>query len=190
LSCFRRADYDHYLLSLLQPSPFTRKAYITLRAFNVELAQIRDLVTNPLIGKMRMQFWRDTVEECFKGVPRKTPVAVALAEVLRRSPMSKLWFSRVINERESNLDVSQYISIRDMEAYCENTSSALLYLHLDSLGVKNTLADHAASHLGKASGISTLLRGTPWMVKEGRVYLPGEVLSKVGINCSRDLITC
>lgn len=180
MSCSRRADYDHYLLSLLQPSPASRLAYVTLRAFNVELAQVRDAVTNPIIGKMRMQFWRDAVDECYRGLPRRTPVAVALGEVLGTTPLSKLWFSRIINEREANLEVEQYITVKDMEKYCENTLSALLYLHLDSLGVKNTMADHAASHLGKAAGISTLLRGTPYQAKERRVYLPGEILTKVG----------
>lgn len=188
LQFHRRADYDHYLISLLQPSPKAREAYVTLRAFNVELAQVRDVVTNPMIGRMRMQFWRDTVDESFRGQPRNAPIALALAEVVKRTPLSKLWFTRIIAEREANLDVDQYISIKDMEKYCENTSSALLYLHMDSLGVKNTLADHAASHLGKASGIATLLRGTPFQAKERRVYLPGEVLSKVRLawrsNCS------
>lgn len=182
----RRADYDNYLVSLLQPSPMARHAYITLRAFNVELAQVRDHVTNPLIGNMRMQFWRDTIDDVFKGRPRKTPIAMALSEILRTMPMNKLWFSRIINEREANLDVDQYISVKDMERYCENTSSALLYLHLDTLSVKNTLADHAASHLGKAAGITTLLRGTPYQAKERRVYLPGEVLSKVGCEFPRE----
>ncbi|KAI9026173.1 isoprenoid synthase domain-containing protein [Hyaloraphidium curvatum] len=178
----RRADYDHYLISLFQPSPSARNTYVTLRAFNVELAQVRDIVSNPLIGRMRMQFWRDTIEECFQGRPRKTPVAVALGEVLKTTQLSKLWFTRIINERDANLDVEQYISVKDMEKYCENTSSALLYLHLDSLGVKNSLADHAASHLGKASGIATLLKGTPYQAKERRVYLPGEILSKHGVS--------
>ena len=36
----------------------------------------------------------------------------------------------------------------DMETYAENTASALLYLTLESCGVKNVNADHAASHIG------------------------------------------
>ena len=41
-----------------------------------------------------------------------------------------------------------------MEAYAENTASALLYLTLESCGVKNVNADHAASHVGSCCGHS------------------------------------
>lgn len=33
--------------------------------------------------------------------------------------------------------------------YAEDTASALLYLTLEAAGVRNTSADHAASHVGK-----------------------------------------
>lgn len=33
--------------------------------------------------------------------------------------------------------------------YAEDTASALLYLTLEAAGVRNTSADHAASHIGK-----------------------------------------
>lgn len=42
-------------------------------------------------------------------------------------------------------------------------------------GVTSKEADHAASHLGKAIGISLLLRGTPYHASKRRSYLPVEL---------------
>jgi NADH dehydrogenase [ubiquinone] 1 alpha subcomplex assembly factor 6 len=55
-------------------------------------------------------------------------------------------------------------TVEDLEAYAENTSSALTYLALESLGIKNINADHAASHIGNALPIIifTYIRKGNW----------------------------
>jgi NADH dehydrogenase [ubiquinone] 1 alpha subcomplex assembly factor 6 len=80
------------------------------------------------------------------------------------------------------LNDSPYITNKDLESYGENTASCLLYLHLNSLGVKDLQADHAASHIGKAIGIVTILRGFPYLVSKRRMLLPSEITSKVYVN--------
>jgi NADH dehydrogenase [ubiquinone] 1 alpha subcomplex assembly factor 6 len=55
-----------------------------------------------------------------------------------------------------------------------------LYLQLDLGGMRDTSADHAASHLGKALGMVNLLRGTPAHAKQRRLYLPLDVCAKHG----------
>lgn len=71
------------------------------------------------------------------------------------------------------------MTIKDMETYAENTASTLLYLQLESLGVRDVSADHAASHLGKAIGIATLLRALPFHASRRRLVLPAQVTAKV-----------
>ncbi len=46
-------------------------------------------------------------------------------------------------------------------------------------GVRDVNADHAASHIGKAFGIVTLLRATPHHASKGKVLLPNDVLMNV-----------
>lgn len=74
-----------------------------------------------------------------------------------------------------------YINNKDLESYGENTASCLLYLHLQSLGVEDIQADHAASHIGKSIGIVTILRGFPYLVSKRRMLLPSAITSKVYI---------
>ena len=71
------------------------------------------------------------------------------------------------------------MTIKDMETYSENTQSSLLYLQLESLGVKDVNADHVISHLGKMIGISTFLRALPFHVSQKRLVLPAEITAKV-----------
>jgi hypothetical protein len=73
------------------------------------------------------------------------------------------------------------MTIKDMETYSENTQSSLLYLQLESLGVKDVNADHAISHIGKMMGISTFLRSLPFHVSQKRLVLPAEITAKVNL---------
>lgn len=43
------------------------------------------------------------------------------------------------------------------------------------LGVKDIHADHAASHIGKAQGIVTCLRATPYHCTRQKVFLPMDI---------------
>lgn len=71
------------------------------------------------------------------------------------------------------------MTIKDMESYAENTASSVLYLQLESLGLKDVNADHAISHIGKMIGIATFLRSVPFHLSQRRLVLPAEITAKV-----------
>lgn len=50
------------------------------------------------------------------------------------------------------------------------------------IGVKNVHADHAASHIGKAQGILTCLRATPFNSSRRKVYLPMDICMLVSTS--------
>ncbi len=54
-----------------------------------------------------------------------------------------------------------YPTVAALESYAENTYSTLLYLTLSALPLTSVTADHLASHIGKAAGITAVLRGLP-----------------------------
>jgi NADH dehydrogenase [ubiquinone] 1 alpha subcomplex assembly factor 6 len=107
---------------------------------------------------------------------------LALSEALKASKLSAIWMKRIINERTSNLDDHQFMTIKDMENYAENTQSSLLYLQLESLGIKDVNADHAISHIGKMIGIATFLRALPFHVSQKRLVLPAEITAKYDVS--------
>ena len=116
-----------------------------------------------------MHFWRDNVDRAFAGSPPKQPVSILLAHVFSdldnrsagASKMSKNWFMRIISAREQYINNPPYPTLDSLENYAENTYSTLMYLTLQTLPLASVTADHIASHIGKAVGITAVLRGLP-----------------------------
>ncbi|KAM9626375.1 NADH dehydrogenase (ubiquinone) complex I, assembly factor 6 isoform 2-T2 [Trichechus inunguis] len=181
MELLRKRDYEGYLCSLLLPAE-SRSAAFALRAFNVELAQVKDSVSEKTIGLMRMQFWKNTVEDIYCDNPPQQPVAIELWKAIKRHNLTKRWLMKIIDEREKNLDDKAYRNIQELETYAENTQSSLLYLTLEILGVKDLHADHAASHIGKAQGIVTCLRAAPYHGSRRKVFLPMDIFMLHGVS--------
>ncbi|KAF6323529.1 NADH:ubiquinone oxidoreductase complex assembly factor 6 [Rhinolophus ferrumequinum] len=146
------------------------------------LRLVKDMVSEKTIGLMRMQFWKKTVDDIYSDNPPHQPVAIELWKAVKRHNLTKRWLMKIIDEREKNLDDKVYRNIQELENYAENTQSSLLYLTLEILGIKDLHADHAASHIGKAQGIVTCLRATPYHGTRRRVFLPMDICMLHGVS--------
>merc|ERR1712071_751726 len=173
----RKYDYENFLASLLLPSG-PREDVIAIRAFNVSVAQVQDQVSQGLIGQMRMKFWEDTLESMYHDAPPSQPVALQLHKAIKTNRLSKQWLQRLVSSREKNLNSKSFQSLSAVETYAENSVSPVLYLTLECLNVRNVHADHAASHIGRAQGLVTLLRAVPHNSQNNRVYVPIDLLVK------------
>ncbi len=56
----RGHDFARYAATLLVPAE-QRRALLALYAFNVEISRVRDHVTQPLAGEIRLQWWADVL---------------------------------------------------------------------------------------------------------------------------------
>ncbi|EEY21625.1 conserved hypothetical protein [Verticillium alfalfae VaMs.102] len=167
-------DYDAHLIQRTLP-PHVRDAYLALRTLNLELVRLPEVVTNPTIGAMRMQFWRESIDKTFAGNPPAEPTCVLLHEAITSlqsrsngsgsaraaATQMKFWIQRVIRTRERHMDNRPFATLASLEEYAENTYATLMYATLAALPVQSVHADHLASHIGKAAGIVAVLRGVP-----------------------------
>src|ERR1700722_19396499 len=81
----RAADPDRYFSALFAPTP-VRPLLLALYAFNAEVARVAETVREPMLGAIRLEWWRETAEGASKGTPRNHDVArglVALFEAGR-----------------------------------------------------------------------------------------------------------
>ncbi|EPS37374.1 hypothetical protein H072_8936 [Dactylellina haptotyla CBS 200.50] len=185
----RTHDYPSYILSTFTPQSI-RDAHLAIRAFNVDVARVADQVSNLTVGRMRMQFWRDAIENTYSGHPPQEPVALLLAKVIHQDGIqfTKSFWMKLIAAREQYLGNQSYANIDALESYSESTYSSLHYLSLEALNYRSTNLDHVASHIGKASGITAVLRGTPLLAAPGpnsthaAVLLPVDVCVKHGLR--------
>lgn len=74
----RRVDPDRWLSSRFVADPAARADLIALYALDHELTRIPLVVTNPLMGEIRLAWWREGLEEIAEGRPPR-PHAVLRA---------------------------------------------------------------------------------------------------------------
>lgn len=179
----RRRDNDRYLAALFAPAR-SREAFFALIAFNQEIARTREVVSEPTLGMMRLQWWRDAVAACCgEGVLPHHPVAEPLAAAVRGFGLSRAHFDRMIDGREADLDDDPPATLADLERYAEDTAAPLQLLKLEALGVDDDAARRAATAAGAAYALTGILRATAVLARQGRVLIPSALLEKH--NCRR-----
>lgn len=131
---------------------------------------------------MRLHWWRQAVDKAYKGDGGGHPVTELLQHAVKEGKLTKGFLLRLIDARERDLTTSQPRTMDTLEQYAEDTASSLNYLLLESLNVRDLNADHAASHLGKAQGLVTLIRALPYHAKSKQVYIPTDLTAKHDIT--------
>ncbi|KAM6557091.1 hypothetical protein CsatB_004110 [Cannabis sativa] len=181
----RSYDYHHYLCLLELPLNM-RKAAFAIRAFNIETARAMDVASDPKIGLMRLLWWQEAIDKIYAKKAIEHPTAQALSSVIHENKITKGWLKRSVEarindaRRESN-EIPE--KIKELEQYAEDTASTILYTTLQAGGIRSTIADHAASHVGKASGLLLLIKSLPYHASRNRhfSYIPTEVAAKHGL---------
>lgn len=96
----KRVDLDRWLSSRYAP-PAERRALIALYALNYELVRVRAVVSEPALGAIRFQWWRDALEELADGKPaRRHDVALAAAELIRAGHHTAEGLLRLVDGHE------------------------------------------------------------------------------------------
>src|SRR5471032_2570654 len=78
----RSHDFARYASTLFVPAA-QRRALLALYAFNVEISRVREQVSQPLPGEMRLQWWTDMLAGAGHGGVEGNPVAAELLLVVR-----------------------------------------------------------------------------------------------------------
>src|SRR6478609_2559596 len=100
----RAADRDRFLAALFAPEP-QRHGLLTLLAFDHELARTRTVTREPMLARIRLQWWREAVAEAAgNGKPRAQPVVESLSETARRHRLPQQLFIDLIDAREEEID--------------------------------------------------------------------------------------
>ena len=177
----RQQDSDRYLTALFAP-PERREDLFALYAFNAEVARGREAVSEPMLGHIRLQWWRESVEGIYAGRPRRHEVVTPLARAVRDCGLTRAHFDRLIDAREADLLPDPPESLAALEAYAESTSSTLVWLALEALGVRDTESREAGRRLGIAWSMIGLLRALPFHAKSARCYLPADLMAETGVD--------
>lgn len=168
----RRHDRDRYQ-TVLFASADRRDALFALFAFNYEIARVREAVTQPMLGRIRLQWWREVIEAAYAGATtRQHIVALPLTAAIRQHRLSRDHFDRLIDTRERDLDDDPPADMTALGDYAEGTSAALQLLVLEVLGIGDAASRAAASEIGIAYALAGILRAMPFHAATGRRLVP------------------
>ncbi len=177
----RRHDRDRYLSALFAPAA-CREDLFALYAFNLELAKTAEVVSETLIGRIRLQWWREALDGIYGGQPRRHGVITPLAGAVKRHGLTRGHFERLIEGRAFDLEPEPPETMAQLTAYAEATSASLVLLALEVLGVREEAASEAGRAVGIAWALTGLLRAVPFHARQKRLYLPRERVDAAGVD--------
>ncbi len=175
----QKGDHDRYVADLFAPEPF-RRHLLALHAFNAEVARVRDVVSDPMLGEIRLQWWRDSI---VTGAGGGHPVATALNATIAKFHLPKDAFQRLIDARLFDLYDDPMPSLNDLEGYAGETSSALIQLAAIILADGHDPGTaEAAGHAGVAYALTGLMRALPLHARRGQLFLPVNMIATRGLD--------
>jgi 15-cis-phytoene synthase len=166
----RAKDPDRWLASLFLPSAL-RPHVVALTAFSDEVASVRGHVSEPLLGEIRFQYWRDILTG-ERGAD--APVAAALVDTIARFGLPREKLISLIDARLFDLYDAPMPSVTALESYASATAGTLFQLAARVLDPDADSAS-AARHAGIAYAVTGLLRSLPWQVAAGQTFVPREL---------------
>lgn len=175
----RQRDRDRYVADLFAPqSP--RRHLFALHAFASEVARVRDMVSEPGLGEIRLQWWRDALTA---GPQAGHPIATALNQTIADCAMPYAAFAMLIDAREFDLYDDPMPTFDDLEGYAGQTTSSLLHLSAAVLaGERDPGSTEAAGHAGVALTLTAVMRALPLHAARGQCYLPQDLMVAHGLE--------
>lgn len=179
----RARDFRTYAASLFV-SPDARRAWIALAAFNAEVSYVRDHVSQPLPGEIRLQWWRDVLTgegQGSRGEAEANPVAAELLRAIARYDLPVETFVRLIDAHVFDVYDDPMPDMAALEAHCRDTSAAMFALRARVLGAASPDVARIADHAGIAEGLTDVMLALPRHAARRQLYLPGDLMNLHGV---------
>ncbi|HTT85374.1 MAG TPA: squalene/phytoene synthase family protein [Rhizomicrobium sp.] len=174
----RRSDPDRYFASLFAPAG-RRPLLFALYAFNHEIVRATEIAREPMMAEIRLQWWREAVDEAREGRPRAQPAAIGLAELLQRAPLAAGALHALIDARGEEISSAPFAHLVAIEAHADATSGALMRVAATLLNA-DAGVDDLAREAGIAYGLAGILRSMPFHAARGKSFLPADLLAARG----------
>ncbi|MGO4914700.1 squalene/phytoene synthase family protein [Pseudogemmobacter sp. W21_MBD1_M6] len=161
-----RADPDRFL-SAMASRPAARAVLFPLYAFNIEVARAPWVTAEPMIAEMRLQWWRDALDEIGTGkTPRKHEVVTPLADILDEEACGVL--DGLVAARRWDIYKDPFEGAAHFDAYINATSGGLMWTAARLLGARDPAP---VRDLAYAAGVANWLRAIPELEARGRFAL-------------------
>lgn len=180
----RTEEPDRYLAALLAP-PAARPGLLALAAFLAEIRLTTLHVREPMMGAIRLQWWRDAVAAVGPGNRSGHPVADALGEAILAYDLPKPALIRLLDAHEAGL--SRDLPADDQAAadYLEATEGVAFALAISMADPHPSAQEDAGAGIRSAALAYGLARGLgrlPITLARGGCILSADRLAAASID--------
>ena len=175
----RNGDVDRYWAALLAPEPM-RRHLLALYAFNIELARIAEQVGEPQLGEIRLEWWREAIDDALRGESADHPVLIELAFAASANALPQHTLQAMIDARRFDLRDDPILDFAALERYLTATAGVVFSLGARILGAPE--AEAASVRAAAAYGLTGLMRALPYHAARGKLFLPERLLAAHGLH--------
>ncbi len=166
-----RGDPDRFLATMAAP-PAARTKLFPLYAFNLEVARAPWVTQEPLIAEMRLQWWRDALDEIGGAEPvRAHEVTTPLAQELREAAVPVTPLDGLVAARRWDIAGEPFPDEGALWDHLDATAGTLMWAATRLLGGADEQTVRAA---GQAAGLAAWLVAVPELTARGRHPLPDQ----------------
>ena len=178
----REGDRARYLCTLFA-AEHHRADLSALYNFNLEIARIRDSVSDPMIGQLRMKWWYDAIDRISGGLPPSHPVLRALQQTVTRHDLDPGRLSRLVETRAADISPAQPDDLDDLFAYVDATAGVVgrMALLILAPGASGEVV-RALDLVSRGWGLSGMLRALPAHAARGWHYMPKDRLASFDLT--------
>ena len=174
----RSGDVDRYLAALLGPRK-ARADLLALAAFVGEIARIPGLVSEPMMGEIRLQWWREALDTLQAGGITGNPVADALGRAIEQHALPDELLRGLIDARSQDLE-PQRSQGAGLTAYVDATDGAAFKLAARILNVDPQSVSELLFATAQSYGRARILRNAARQGGGPTEQLQGEARSWLG----------
>lgn len=169
----RRHDPDRFLTALFAP-PARRDALLALYAFNHELARAREVVSEPPLALIRLEWWREVVD----GASRRHEVATPLSRAIAKGLLARDDLLAMIAAREIEAEPS-IATLSEWRDYVGGAAGGVAVAAGRALGAPEP---ELLRPFGTAYGVAGLVRAMPALAARRRCLMPEDLLRAQGLS--------
>ncbi len=165
-----KGDPERFSAAMASPVQ-ARRILFPLYAFNIEVSRAPWVTQEPMIAEMRLQWWRDALEEIAAGgAVRRHEVVTPLSQCLDAQAAQIL--DRAVAARRWDIYKDAFEDEAHFRAYLTETCGGIMLAGARALGFSpKGEATGALSALGYATGLARFLRAVPELEAQNRVPL-------------------
>lgn len=175
----RSSDFERYGAALFMEAA-SRRALLAIYAFNIEISRIREQISQPLAGEIRLQWWNDLLAGTAHGGAQGNPVAAELLRTIERFGLPRELATRMLDAHRVDLYDEPMATMTELENYLQDTASALFLFGVRILG--GDMRDEPARHAGLAFGLNRIVEALARHASRGQIYLPVDELGRAGVQ--------